>query len=98
MFLTFPFWGKNFGYETEEEKQLFKSMVARHSNYYIRWATKQLAFWQEKEGLTAEIIHLHGEEDKVFPIELIQSPKITMPGSHIMVFNRPEGITPYLSK
>ena len=44
---TVNFWGKTHGFETQNEKELFKDMVGHHTNTYLQWALKSLSSWQE---------------------------------------------------
>ena len=86
---TFRYWGKYFGYGTDELQQLFRDMVAGQSDEYLKWALYQLSIW-EGVGQQAEIGHIHGEMDKTFPVKLIKEPVLKVEnGTHMMVFNKP---------
>jgi len=92
---TVNFWGKNHGFETNEEKDLFKSMVGKHSNNYLQWALRALSSWQESKILSkTETIHIHGANDKTLPYRLVKQPNFTIEnGSHICVLKRSEEIS-----
>lgn len=87
---TVRIWGPTHGYETKEEQTLFKSMVNQHSNHYLQWALKNLSMWRPStDKLSAQIIQIHGDKDKTFPIRKIeQADSILEGGSHFMVFRR----------
>jgi len=86
---TVSLWGKDHGFYSADDIQLFKSMVSNYSNAYLQWALKSLAQWQGV-ALTknTQIVQIHGTADKTFPIRYINSADITIPdGTHIFMFN-----------
>lgn len=87
---TVGMWGKSHGYETDVEKEVFKSMVAERSNTYLQWALKSLSMWsEENSGHSERIVRIHGKNDKTFPIGLVQETDyIVENGSHIMVYTK----------
>jgi hypothetical protein len=71
---SFPLWASAHGYVTPEERSLFLDMVGGHSDHYLQWALKALSNWSgEGAGSGTEVLHLHGELDKTFPVSRIQS-------------------------
>lgn len=97
---TVKFWGKSHGYESEEEQDLFAHMVGSHSNAYLQWALGSLSTWKNPAlPATTEIVHIHGDIDKTFPIKHIQQPQYTIPqGGHFMIYKQPEVINEILIK
>ena len=90
---TFPFWAKFHGYETEVIQKLFVKMIGQHSDEYLQWALYQLSIWKGIENLKTPIIHIHGENDKTFPINLIENPIVIKSGTHVMVYNKAKEIS-----
>ena len=88
-FATFPLWAKQQDYKTKEAQALFKSMVGKQSNQYLRWALGQLSIWQSPKIPNAtQVFQIHGSLDKTFPIMLIQSAdKVISNGGHFMIYN-----------
>lgn len=84
---TLGFWGKNHGFETQNEKDLFKDMVGEQTNFYLQWALKSLSLWKEpKISNSTKIFQIHGTNDKTFPFELIDKPNVVVKnGSHIFI-------------
>lgn len=97
---TVKYWGKNHGFETEEELELFKHMVGKQTNTYLQWALKALSSWQEPSIPAAtRLIHIHGTNDKTFPIKRIQKPDFIIEnGSHILVYKQATQISKILQK
>ncbi|EDP70325.1 hypothetical protein FBALC1_06198 [Flavobacteriales bacterium ALC-1] len=92
---TVKFWGKNHGFETDDEKNLFKNMVSKQSNNYLQWALRRLSTWKEPDvPSTTKIIHIHGTKDKTLPYKLVSKPDFTIEnGSHICVLKESEKIS-----
>ena len=91
---TVKYWGNKHGFETDEDKTLFKSMLSKQTNTYLRWALKELAIWKSPTlPSSTMLIQISGEKDKNFPIKLIDKPNyIIEKGNHIMCYKQPEKI------
>jgi len=85
---TVKFWGKQQDYESDEEQALFKEMVGKQSNLYLRWALKILSNWKEPAIPSAtSLTQIHGNRDKTFPIKKIKQPHHVIPtGGHFMIY------------
>lgn len=58
------------------------------SDQYLQWALYQLSIWKGIENLKTPIIHIHVENDKTFPINLIENPIIIKKGTHVIIYNK----------
>ena len=58
-------------------------------------ALKQLSIWRNTSSISeSEIIQIHGDSDKTFPIKLIRAPHtIVKNAGHFMVYKKAEIIT-----
>lgn len=91
---TFAWWANSHGYSTAEEQRLFKSMIEKQTDGYLQWALKTVSEWQPMSATNAKIIHIHGENDKTFPVGLLKQPCRTVKGgTHFMVFNQAETVS-----
>lgn len=97
---TVRYWGSGHGFETDTEKELFKSMVGKQSNTYLQWALRELSSWQEPAiPDTTDLIHIHGTHDKTFPFRLIKDPDIVIEnGSHILVYKQAQTLSKIISE
>jgi hypothetical protein len=59
---------------------------------YVQWAVKQVVNWKNN-WQPEQLIHIHGEKDKIFPVKKIKSPIVIKDGSHLMIYNRPTEIS-----
>lgn len=92
---TIKYWGKRHDFVTKEDQSLFKRMILKHSNKYLRWSFKNLSAWKAPEiNPETKIIHIHGTKDRTFPFKKIIKPVIAVEnGSHIMVYKKGEEVT-----
>ena len=97
---TINFWGSTYDYVSKSEKELVKDMVNNHSNHYLQWALKQLSIWKKPRSRTAtNLIHIHGELDKTFPITLINKlDYIIKDSGHFMIYKKSKTIEKIINR
>lgn len=67
--------------------KLYQQYLSVNDKEYLDWSIKEVLCWQQDQPIE-DIIHIHGEEDAVFPIKNIGN-CITIPkGTHIMILNK----------
>ncbi|MGB0428862.1 MAG: alpha/beta hydrolase, partial [Bacteroidia bacterium] len=81
-------------YNKPEYRALFKSMVAKHSNHYLRWALKQLSTWKPEPFVEeTKVLRIHGTNDQTFPVGLTKGVDIKLKdGGHFLVYKRAKEI------
>ena len=67
--------------------KLYKEFLSVNDKYYLDWAVKQMLCWEQDKPIS-NIVHIHGDKDKVFPIKNIQKCIVVPNGTHIMIINR----------
>lgn len=96
---TFPLWSKNYGYETLDEINLFKSMIKNNTDTYLNWAVKSISNWEREFKNNTPIIHIHGDKDRTFPIKNIKDiTHIVRGGNHFMIYKKAKEIAEILEK
>ncbi len=97
---TLKYWGKKHDYESSEEQELFKDMIGNQSDKYLQWALSELSKWQSPIiPAHTDIFQIHGNQDKTFPIKLIDKPNITVENAgHFMIYKQPKKINEILLK
>lgn len=97
---TVRYWGNGHGFETENEIELFKSMVGKQSNSYLQWALGELSTWHEpKVPSQTAIVQIHGTNDRTLPYRLVHEPTFTIKkGTHICVHKKSEMISEFIKK
>ena len=62
---------------------------------YLPWAIKNVLHWKQ-EGENSNVIHIHGDNDGVFPIKNIQNSIVISGGTHVMILNKAKKINKIL--
>jgi len=93
---SFPIWAKAFGYNSEKGRKLFVEMLSNSSDNYFKWAMDKIINWSDDNSRSKNLIHIHGTNDKTFPIRLIKNPIVIKDGSHFMVNSKAEIISEIL--
>ncbi len=76
-----------FGETASKRIELYKKYLSVNDKYYIEWAIEQMVCWRNNKPLP-NIIHIHGENDAVFPVHNIKDCITVKGGTHIMIINK----------
>lgn len=89
--------GPIFGKMSADERSLFNSMLSKSSPVFLKWAMHAVLYFNNTEPI-ANLYHIIGDKDQVFPWEKIKNPTaIIKGGTHIMVFDRADEINQLLA-
>jgi hypothetical protein len=59
---------------------------------YLTWAVNEVLNWKNN-WQPQNIIHIHGDKDKIFPIRKVSADHVIKDGTHLMVYNRAREIS-----
>jgi len=76
-----------FGSNVNKRLELYKKYLSVNDSKYLSWAIKNMVCWSQ-ENYNPEIIHIHGDNDPVFPIKNIKNCITIKGGTHIMIINK----------
>ncbi|MEN3324364.1 alpha/beta hydrolase [Mariniflexile soesokkakense] len=76
-----------FGSNITKRLELYKKYLSVNDSSYLSWAIKEMVCWNQETRL-ADIIHIHGDNDVVFPIKNISNCITVKGGTHIMIINK----------
>ncbi|WP_136481876.1 alpha/beta hydrolase [Cognatitamlana onchidii] len=76
-----------FGKQMAKRLELYKKYLSVNDSDYLSWAIKEMVCWEQKKYDSA-VIHIHGDQDAVFPIKNISNCIRIPNGSHIMIINK----------
>lgn len=76
-----------FGTNVTKRLELYKKYLSVNDSKYLNWAIKNMVCWNQ-ETCETDIIHIHGEKDKVFPIKYISNCIVVKNGTHIMILSK----------
>ncbi len=86
-----------FGDYVKERIKLYEKFLSMRDKNYLDWSIEQIINWNRVEA-DAEIIHIHGDSDEVFPIKYIKNPIVVKGGTHIMIINKYKWLNENLPK
>jgi esterase/lipase len=76
-----------FGKQMAKRLELYRKYLSVNNSKYLSWAIKEMVCW-EQETYNSKIVHIHGENDSVFPVKNIRDCIIIPKGTHIMIINK----------
>ena len=86
-----------FSIKTEADAAFLKELIETSYPELIKWSVRQVLSWKSA-GEIPNLVHIHGDNDRVFPIGKIQNPIIVKGGGHFMVADQAQEISLLLRK
>lgn len=80
-----------FGVKTSDEIKLLKEIIRDMDEEFVKWAIEKIAHWKNHSELD-NLVHIHGEDDRIFPISQIKN-AFKISGGHFMIVNRANEIS-----
>lgn len=75
------------GPKTKRRLQMYQEYLSVRNEHYLDWAIEKMVCW-DREKPDSKVIHIHGNDDYVFPIEKIKNCIIIDGGTHIMILKK----------
>ena len=76
-----------FGETVSKRVELYKKYLSVSDKRYLDWAIKNMICWNQEQPMQG-VIHIHGDNDTVFPIKNIDGCMTIKGGTHIMIINK----------
>lgn len=76
-----------FGTMIKERMKLYKKYLILSDKTYLDWAIEQVICWKRSIP-DPNVVHIHGDNDSVFPAQNIKGFINVKSGTHIMIVNR----------
>ena len=83
------------GVSNEEEREMVQAYRKAADPIYMNWAVNEVLNWKN-DWLPENIVHIHGDKDKIFPIKKISASYVVKNGTHLMIFNRGKEISEFI--
>lgn len=80
-----------FGTKSPKDKLLLKAILKDTHSIFLKWALKAIIEWRNTT-FPSNYLHLHGTNDKIIPIKLIQYSTKIKGGGHLMTLDKFEEI------
>jgi len=76
-----------FGETITKRIELYRKYLSVNDKRYLNWAIEQVVCWDQEQSI-AEVIHIHGEKDAVFPHRHVGDCITVKGGTHVMIINK----------
>ena len=87
----------SFGPAINQRLKLYEKFLSVRDKKYLSWAIEQVVLWNRSEP-DADVIHIHGDADEVFPPKNIKNFIPIKGGTHIMIINKFKWLNEHLPK
>lgn len=81
-----------FGINTKFEKNLIQQILSETNSNFFEWAIDKIVCWKN-ETIIKNLVHIHGNKDRLFPIRYIKCDIVIADGGHFMTLNKSEELT-----
>lgn len=85
------------GVKTEAEKKLVREYRRNLDLDYSNWAIDQILNWQN-EWTPENLIHIHADNDRIFPIKNVKPDYVIHGGGHLVLMNRASKVNEILKQ
>ncbi len=80
------------GRALQKRALIYKKYLSERNEIYLKWAIQNVLKWQQIEQIE-NIVHIHGTDDKIFPIQNIKNTIEIKDGTHVMILNKAKKIS-----
>jgi pimeloyl-ACP methyl ester carboxylesterase len=82
-----PLENYNLGLESREEREMVNAYRRNIDRQYCEWAINKMLNWNN-DWKPQNLFHIHGANDRIFPIKKIKADHIIPNAGHFMIMNR----------
>ncbi|KAA5537299.1 alpha/beta hydrolase [Taibaiella lutea] len=83
---------------TQHLREQIISMAKNNSPDFLYWCVNAIVNWNSNSDYRKDIIHIHGTNDKMFPIKNLKNVIPVEKGTHNMILSNPSYFTDFLLK
>jgi pimeloyl-ACP methyl ester carboxylesterase len=84
------------GATTAEEKTMIRNRRKKAHVAYTNWAVNAAINWRNS-WQPPVLFHIHGDNDKLFPIKNVSPTHIVKGGGHLMIMNKAEEVSQFIN-
>lgn len=88
---VYPFTDWYFGTNSTQEKALLREIIHDTPTPFLKWAIHEIVNWQN-ETIPDNTFHIHGTNDRIFPIAHLKVNVRIADGGHFMVYSKAEEV------
>ncbi|NEU07390.1 alpha/beta hydrolase [Flavihumibacter sp. R14] len=93
--LPFLYWF--LGPADKSARELLVSFLDHTNPVFLKWALREISCWKNTEVFLPHV-HIHGENDRVFPLSLVNADHVIKGGTHLAVYNDADQINQILTE
>jgi pimeloyl-ACP methyl ester carboxylesterase len=83
--------------KTKAESDLLRAIIKDTDMAFMKWAIGEIMRW-DNENTYHNLIHIHGDKDRIFPIKNIKNAIRINDGGHFMIVNRAKELAAIIEK
>jgi len=83
------------GKVSKKNRDLFIDMLRKTPPKFAKWAVDAILHW-DNQTIPANVFHIHGDKDQIFPFKRVKDAEIIKGGTHIMIMARAKDINQWL--
>jgi len=87
----------SFGSKIDQRLKLYEKFLRIRDKRYLDWAIEQIILW-DRTVADENVVHIHGDEDDVFPIKYIKNCIVVKGGTHAMILSKYKWLNENLPK
>lgn len=87
----------SFGAKIDQRLKLYEKFLHVRDKTYLDWAVEQIILW-ERTAADESVVHIHGDNDDVFPIKNIEKCIVIKGGTHAMILTKYKWLNENLPK
>ncbi|MCF3109066.1 alpha/beta hydrolase [Niabella sp. CC-SYL272] len=88
---------RRLGAYTPEEQEFANTYRKTAKLSYVNWSFDKILNWRNTNGFK-NVVHIHGDRDRIFPIKYITPDYVIKEGTHMMVWNRAPEISAIINR
>jgi len=82
-----------FGTKTKREEKTLDQILADSDPVFTKWAIRNITKWRRSEKIPAKVIHIHGDQDRIFPLKNVHPDYVIREGTHLMTVSKHEEVS-----
>ncbi|HEV7333370.1 MAG TPA: alpha/beta hydrolase [Flavisolibacter sp.] len=86
-----------FGAKTKNEKRILDHIITLSDAAFVKWSVSAILSWENRERPKG-LFHIHGDNDRILPVQYTKPDVVIKNGSHFMVWTKAREVSATLLK
>lgn len=84
-----------FGIKAKEHKEMLAEILKDLDGDFLKWAIDKIVCWKN-QTIHPNIIHIHGDNDRILPLQFVNPDIVIKGGGHFMTVNKAKEVSEIL--